>query len=416
MVKTDIEYATLYAAVLLRLRNPDPDEFALTWPLKDGARTVTFDRDRFSTRAGLFNPTPQLELDAAMEDQESTDPSVMATLAAVEAAAKERASPAHRQVGAVAGEPTAVRKVTSSKDAHHGARPVPLHQVLTTAPSLFHRCLHRCRPRRRPKTAAVASMPEVDSPAEVALSFRRMGHRCTCARQRRRTRTPSEETRPRPGVPSYHPAVCTLRCAPRMPALAALPSCRASRTTSQRTGWTTRPTARNTSALTCPRARMHQSRADGTWAPKARAVVKASLSRSEPTRSSKFIPYMIFNAQGGGSTTHLQRIGGKPSVTWALKSPRVYSVPPRLSRGCVRLCVRGVGGWRTWRLPRRRSNSEQYTRHGSYKYNSCQRVSQRVNTSTRAFDPFLSRRRPRRGGGDQRERRIASADRPLGFL
>jgi hypothetical protein len=134
MVKTDIEYATLYAAVLLRLRNPDPDEFALTWPLKNGARTVTFDRDRFSPRAGLFNPTPQLELDAAMEDQESTDPSVMATLAAVEAAAKERASPAHRQVGAVAGEPTAVRKVTSSKDAHHGARPVPLHQVLTTAP------------------------------------------------------------------------------------------------------------------------------------------------------------------------------------------------------------------------------------------------------------------------------------------
>jgi len=127
MVKTDIEYATLYAAVLLRLRNPDPDEFALTWPLKDGARTVTFDRDRFSPRAGLFNPTPKLELDAAMEDQESTDPSVMATLAAVEAAAKERASPAHRQVGAVAGEPTAVRKVpsqvpssTTAKDGSSG--------------------------------------------------------------------------------------------------------------------------------------------------------------------------------------------------------------------------------------------------------------------------------------------------------
>jgi len=40
MVKTDIEYATLYAAVLLRLRNPEEDEFTLTWPLKDGARAL----------------------------------------------------------------------------------------------------------------------------------------------------------------------------------------------------------------------------------------------------------------------------------------------------------------------------------------------------------------------------------------
>ena len=45
-------------------------------------------------------------------------------------------------------------------------------------------------------------------------------------------------------------------------------------------------------------------------------------------------------------------------------------------------------------------------RYGSYKYNSCQRVSQRVNTSTRAFDPFLSRRRPRRGGGRSTTHRI----------
>jgi hypothetical protein len=143
---------------------------------------------------------------------------------------------------------------------------------------------------------------------------------------------------------------------------------------------------------------MHQSRADGTWAPKARAVVKASLSRSEPTRSSKFIPYMryIFNAQGGGSTTHLQRIGGKPSVTWTLKSPRVYSVSPRLSRGCVRLCVRGVGGWRTWRLPRRRSNSEQYTRHGTVvtsttRVNACHNVSTRQPVPSILFCPVGDR-------------------------
>ena len=191
MVKTDIEYATLYAAVLLRLRNPDPDEFSLTWPLKDGARTVTFDRERFSPRAGQFNHTPKFELDAAMEDHESTDPSVMATLAAVEAAAEERASPAHRQVGAVVGDPTAVRKVTSSKDA----RPVPCNQCSPRRPPL----LHRCRPQRRPKTAAVASRPEVGCPAGVAWCVRRIWHRmwhrmwllCTCARQRRRKRTPS---------------------------------------------------------------------------------------------------------------------------------------------------------------------------------------------------------------------------------
>jgi hypothetical protein len=163
--------------------------------------------------------------------------------------------------------------------------------------------------------------------------------------------------------------------------------------------------------LTCHRARMHQSRADGTWAPKARAVVKASLSRSEPTRSSKFIPYMIFNAQGGGSTTHLQRIGGKPSVTWTLKSPRVYSVPPRLSRGCVRLCVRGVGGWRTWRLPRRRSNSEQYTRHGTVvtsttRVNACHNVSTRQPVPSILFCPVGDRGEG--GGRSTTHRKIAS--------
>ena len=38
MVKTDIEYATIYAALLLQLRNPHDAEFELTWPLKQGRR------------------------------------------------------------------------------------------------------------------------------------------------------------------------------------------------------------------------------------------------------------------------------------------------------------------------------------------------------------------------------------------
>ena len=37
MVKTDTEYATIYAALLLRLRNPNVADFTLTWPLYDGA-------------------------------------------------------------------------------------------------------------------------------------------------------------------------------------------------------------------------------------------------------------------------------------------------------------------------------------------------------------------------------------------
>ena len=40
MVKTDIEYATLFAALLLRLKNPDAADFALSWPLKDGGRRL----------------------------------------------------------------------------------------------------------------------------------------------------------------------------------------------------------------------------------------------------------------------------------------------------------------------------------------------------------------------------------------
>ena len=40
MVKTDIEYATLYAALLLRMRNPNASDFTLTWPLTDSGQTA----------------------------------------------------------------------------------------------------------------------------------------------------------------------------------------------------------------------------------------------------------------------------------------------------------------------------------------------------------------------------------------
>ena len=56
MVKTDIEYATLYAAVLLRLRNPEPADFALTWPLKDGARTLPPENQRGEASAAVPRP------------------------------------------------------------------------------------------------------------------------------------------------------------------------------------------------------------------------------------------------------------------------------------------------------------------------------------------------------------------------
>jgi len=42
MVKTDIEFATLYAALLLRLRNPDDPDFALSWSLEDGKCAPSF--------------------------------------------------------------------------------------------------------------------------------------------------------------------------------------------------------------------------------------------------------------------------------------------------------------------------------------------------------------------------------------
>jgi len=51
MVKTDIEFATIYAALLLRLRNPDAADFALTWPLSDGGRSDITPRDQSAADA-----------------------------------------------------------------------------------------------------------------------------------------------------------------------------------------------------------------------------------------------------------------------------------------------------------------------------------------------------------------------------
>ena len=96
---------------------------------------------------------------------------------------------------------------------------------------------------------------------------------------------------------------------------------------------------------------------------------------------------MIFNGQGDD----LQRIGGKPSVTWTLKletrvTEGLLGTPPALARLCA--TVR-AGGWVCGFCGRGgvRGGGEQYTRSVSG-YNSCQRVSQRVNAAIQAFDPF----------------------------
>ena len=95
---------------------------------------------------------------------------------------------------------------------------------------------------------------------------------------------------------------------------------------------------------------------------------------------------MIFNGQGDD----LQRIGGKPSVTWTLKletrvTEGLLGTPPALARLCA--TVRTGGGWMAHMAVAEAENSEQYTRSVSG-YNSCQRVSQRVNAAIQAFDPF----------------------------
>ena len=123
---------------------------------------------------------------------------------------------------------------------------------------------------------------------------------------------------------------------------------------------------------------------------------------------------MIFNGQGDD----LQRIGGKPSVTWTLKletqvTEGLLGTPPALARLCA--TVR-AGGWVCGFCGRGgvRGGGEQYTRSVSG-YNSCQRVSQRVNAAIQGYQGtnpsdqsfFVLRRR---------WRRELAATRVLGFL
>ena len=97
---------------------------------------------------------------------------------------------------------------------------------------------------------------------------------------------------------------------------------------------------------------------------------------------------MIFNGQGDD----LQRIGGKPSVTWTLKletqvTEGLLGTPPALARLCA--TVR-AGGWVCGFCGRGgvRGGGEQYTRSVSG-YNSCQRVSQRVNAAIPSLRSFF---------------------------
>ena len=79
-------------------------------------------------------------------------------------------------------------------------------------------------------------------------------------------------------------------------------------------------------------------------------------------------------------------------MTWTLKSPRVYSVPPRLSRGCVRLCVRvgGCVGSVAGGGCAEAENSTHGQCQGTTRVNACHNASTRQSL---AFDPFLSTRR-----------------------
>ena len=76
MVKTDIEYATLYAALLLRLRNPEDTDFALTWPLKDGRREPLLETSAAGAAAASVDAaqqrtSPAVKSGRASEEEES---------------------------------------------------------------------------------------------------------------------------------------------------------------------------------------------------------------------------------------------------------------------------------------------------------------------------------------------------------
>ena len=76
MVKTDIEFATLYAALLLRLRNPEDKEFALTWPLKEGQRAPLIDKQQMPpTHPNDYTAAAVVSTgDAAADDSETHQP------------------------------------------------------------------------------------------------------------------------------------------------------------------------------------------------------------------------------------------------------------------------------------------------------------------------------------------------------
>mmetsp|Transcript_34917 Transcript_34917/g.69689 ORF Transcript_34917/g.69689 Transcript_34917/m.69689 type:complete len:562 (-) Transcript_34917:711-2396(-) len=67
MVKTDIEYASIYAALLLRIRNPDAADFALTWPLSDGGRPAPDDTAK-PTAKPTASPPSAMAVDGPVDE------------------------------------------------------------------------------------------------------------------------------------------------------------------------------------------------------------------------------------------------------------------------------------------------------------------------------------------------------------
>lgn len=103
---------------------------------------------------------------------------------------------------------------------------------------------------------------------------------------------------------------------------------------------------------------------------------------------------MIFNGQGDD----LQRIGGKPSVTWTLKlETRVTEGllgTPRLSRGCVRLCVRvgGCVGSVAGGGCAEAENSTHGQCQGTTRVNACHNASTRQSKPSILFCPLAATR------------------------
>lgn len=118
MVKTDIEYATLYAALLLRLRNPDDAEFALSWPLKDGQRVPLLPATEAAGgggSGGVISPS-------GVRGRHADDEDAAADELLPEAEAARR--PAKRATGA-AGGPKASPPVSAAGSVGAAAAPPP---------------------------------------------------------------------------------------------------------------------------------------------------------------------------------------------------------------------------------------------------------------------------------------------------